>query len=110
MPQELMKRFEERFNTPIYEGDGPTECSPVTCVNPINGTRKYASVGLPIPGVEMRICDDKGGSLPINTIGEICVRGPSVMKGYWKRTEATAESFFWDWFRTSTVGSSSNVR
>lgn len=104
MPQELMKRFEAAYNIAIYEGDGPTECSPVTCVNPINGTRKFASVGLPVPGVEMKICDEHGKELPANTIGEICVRAPSVMKGYWKRPEATAESFFDDWFRTGDLG------
>lgn len=104
MPQELMKRFEQRFGILIYEGDGPTECSPVTCVNPINGLKKYASVGLPVPGVEMCIKDENGDNVADNSIGEICVRAPSVMKGYWKKEEATRESFFGEWFRTGDLG------
>ncbi|MDH5544112.1 MAG: long-chain fatty acid--CoA ligase [Gammaproteobacteria bacterium] len=104
MPKQLMRDFEKQFNVPVYEGDGPTECSPVTCINPIQGQRKIASVGLPIPGVEMSIMDGNGQFLPTNTTGEICVRAPSVMAGYWKRPEATAESFFGDWFRTGDLG------
>ncbi len=104
MPVEVMRRFEERFGIPVYEGDGPTECGPVTCVNPIGGVRKSASVGLPIPRVEMKILDDAGQELPRNENGEICVRGPNVMKGYWNRPEETAESFFGDWFRTGDIG------
>lgn len=104
MPAAIMQQFEARFGVPICEGDGPTECSPVTCVNPIDGIRKPASVGLPIPNVDMEIYDDEGAQLGIDKIGEICVRGPNVMKGYWKLPEATAESFFGEWVRTGDLG------
>jgi len=104
MPVEVMRRFEEHFSVPIHEGDGPTECSPVTCVNPIGGVRKPASVGLPVPDVEIEIFDDEGGGLAVDEIGEICVRGPNVMKGYWNLPEATAESFFNEWVRTGDLG------
>ena len=104
MPQELMTRFEERFGKLIYEGDGPTECSPVTCVNPVDGLRKPASVGLPIPDVEMCILDQDAKELPDGDIGEICVRGDNIMKGYWNRPEDTAQSFYGDWFRTGDLG------
>ena len=104
MPQALMRRFEDRFGKAIYEGDGPTECSPVTCVNPIGGLRKPASVGLPLPQVEMAIFDSNGHPVPNNQLNEICVRGPNVMKGYWNRAEETRESFFGDWFRTGDLG------
>jgi long-chain acyl-CoA synthetase len=104
MPVEVMRQFEERFGIPIHEGDGPTECSPVTCVNPIGGERKPASVGLAVPDVEFQICDDEGGELSQGEIGEICVRGPNVMKGYWNLPEATAESFFGEWVRTGDLG------
>lgn len=104
MPIELMKRFEERFGLSIYEGDGPTECSPVTCVNPIGGERKPGSVGQPVPRVEMSIRDSDGKNVPNGEIGEICVRGPNIMKGYWKRPAETAECFFNDWFRTGDLG------
>ena len=104
MPQELMKQFEERFGLPIYEGDGPTECSPVTCVNPIGGLRKPGSVGPPIPDVEMTIRDRGGDELPDEQIGEICVRGDNVMTGYWNLPEETAAAFFGEWFRTGDLG------
>jgi long-chain acyl-CoA synthetase len=104
MPVEVMRRFEARFGIPVHEGDGPTECSPVTCVNPIGGERKPASVGLPLPDVEIEIFDEEGGRIPAGEIGEICVRGPNVMKGYWNLPEATAESFFGEWVRTGDLG------
>ncbi len=104
MPVAVMRQFGERFGLPIYEGDGPTECSPVTCVNPIGKVTKPASVGLPVPNVEIEILDDKGKQLPVDEIGELCVRGANVMKGYWNLPQATAESFFGDWFRTGDLG------
>jgi long-chain acyl-CoA synthetase len=104
MPVEVMRRFEERFGFPILEGDGPTECSPVTCVNPPDGTRKPASVGPAIPGVEIGIFDDAGACLETGAIGEVCVRGPNVMQGYWGLPEATAEAFFGEWLRTGDLG------
>ncbi len=104
LPVEVMKRFEEKYDVPICEGDGPTECSPVTCVNPIDGERKPGSIGPPILGVEMKIVDEKGDELPTGEIGEIVVRGESVMKGYFKRPEETAEVFFGEWYRTGDMG------
>ncbi len=104
MPVEIMKQFEERFGKLIYEGDGPTECSPVTCVNPIHGRRKVGTVGLPIPGVAMKIMDESGQEIPRGTVGEICVQGPNVMKGYWNHPEETRAAFFGPWFRTGDLG------
>ena len=104
MPVEILKQFEERYGKLIYEGDGPTECSPVTCVNPIGGRRVIGSVGTVVPDVEMTILDDHANELPHGQIGEICVRGPNVMKGYWQRPEETAEAFFDEWFRTGDLG------
>ncbi|WP_296695645.1 AMP-binding protein [Thiocapsa sp. UBA6158] len=104
MPASLMAAFQERFGIPILEGDGPTECGPVTCVNPIAGVRKPGSIGLPIPTVETRILDPEGREVADGTYGEVCVRGPSVMQGYHNQPEATRESFFGDWFRTGDLG------
>lgn len=104
LPLEILERFEARFGKTIYEGDGPTECSPVTCVNPIFGLRKKGSVGVPIPGVDMEIRGEDGAELPRGQIGEICVRGPNVMKGYWKLPAETQGSFFGEWFRTGDLG------
>jgi long-chain acyl-CoA synthetase len=110
MPLEVMKQFEERFGVLIYEGDGPTECSPVTCFNPIDGLRKPQSVGPAIPGVEMKIMDENGNEKPVGEPGEICVRGPNVMKGYWKQPEETAAAFFGEWFRTGDLGTEDEDR
>jgi len=108
LPQAVMTAFEERFGIPILEGDGPTECGPVTSVNPPAGPRKPGSVGPPIPGVEMRIADIDGRTLPDGEHGEVCVRGPSVMRGYWNLPDETAQSFHDDpagpWFRTGDLG------
>lgn len=104
LPAAVMTAFEERFHIPILEGDGPTECSPVTCVNPPVGRRKPGSVGLPVPGVEMRILDAAGQEVTDGNPGEVCVRGPNVMKGYFKLPDATRDAFFGDWFRTGDLG------
>ncbi|MDH5377693.1 MAG: long-chain fatty acid--CoA ligase [Gammaproteobacteria bacterium] len=104
MPQALMQRFEERFGFPLLEGDGPTECSPVTCVNPVDGVRKPASVGLPVSRVEMAILDSSAKPVADNEMGEICVRAPSVMKGYYNLPEETAKTFYGDWLRTGDLG------
>jgi len=104
LPVAVLRGFEERFLLPVLEGDGPTECGPVTCVNPLEGERKPGSVGLPIPDVEMRILDKEGAELADGEMGEVCVRGPNVMKGYLNLPEADAESFFGDWFRTGDLG------
>lgn len=104
MPVEVLRRFESRFGVRVYEGDGPTECSPVTCVNPVEGLTKPGTVGLPVPEVEMKIVDDQGLVLPDGVVGEIAVRGPSVMKGYWRQEQATAEVFRDGWFLTGDLG------
>jgi len=104
MPVELLDQFEQRYGFPILEGDGPTECSPVTCVNPLDGERKPGSVGLPVPDVQMSIMDDTGQPLHHGEVGEICVLGPNVMKGYWNQPQATSETFFGEWVRTGDLG------
>ncbi len=104
LPVEVLQRFEAKFGVKIYEGDGPTECSPVTCVNPVGGLAKPGTVGLPVPGVEMRIVDDEGNELPSGMVGEIAVRGANVMKGYWNRPEATQEVLRDGWLLTGDLG------
>jgi len=104
MPEEVMNKFESKFNVLIYEGYGPTECSPVTNVNPIYGTRKTLSVGPSLKHVEVCIKDSEGNNVDNDEIGELCVKGPNVMKGYWNREKETQESFFDEWFRTGDLG------
>ena len=104
MPVEILNQFEEKFGKLIYEGDGPTECSPVTCVNPIDEERKIGSVGLPVPGVKMSIRDDDMNDVANGEIGEICCSGDSMMKGYWNRMEETQEVFHGIWLKTGDLG------
>ena len=104
MPVEMLRRFEQRFGVAVYEGDGPTECSPVTCLNPLDGVRKPGTVGLPVPLVEMTIRDARGEALPRGEVGEICVRGPNVMLGYLGLPAATKAAFFGEWLRTGDLG------
>jgi long-chain acyl-CoA synthetase len=104
LPVDVLHRFEAKFGIRIYEGDGPTECSPVTCVNPIGGLAKPGTVGLPVPGVEMKIVDDEGNQRPSGEVGEIAVRGANVMKGYWNQPEATREVFHGEWLLTGDLG------
>jgi long-chain acyl-CoA synthetase len=104
MPLDVMQRFEAAFGKPIYEGDGPTECSPVTCINPIGNKTKSGTVGLPLPDVEMKVVDEAGKEVPKGTVGEIAVRGPNVMKGYWNLPDETLDVFSGDWFLTGDLG------
>lgn len=84
----------------VYEGYGLTECSPVVSVNPHNKV-KIGTVGPPVPGTEVKAVDEEGTDLGLNEKGELWVRGPQVMKGYWRNEDATAESITEDgWFKT----------
>ncbi|NIA28690.1 MAG: AMP-binding protein [Actinobacteria bacterium] len=69
-------------------------------VNPVGGKRKIGSVGLPILGVGLKIMDDEGKELPVDTVGEVCAKGANIMKGYFKREEESKKSFHGEWFRT----------
>ncbi len=104
MPVALMQAFEKKFDTIVIEGDGPTECSPVTSVNPPLGIRKPGSIGLALPGVDMRIFDDNDREMPVGEVGEIVVRGNNVMLGYHNQPEATAEAMKNGWYHTGDLG------
>ena len=82
---------------------GLTETSPAACINPI-GVDFNGSIGLPIPSTDLSIRDDAGGELGIDAIGEICVRGPQVTRGYWQRPDETEKVFFEGWLRTGDIG------
>ena len=72
-------------------------------INPTNGTQVVGSIGLPVPMTELKIMDEKGKELPTGEIGELCAKGPQVMKGYWKRDEENKAAFFGDFFRTGDM-------
>ncbi|MDA9771379.1 long-chain fatty acid--CoA ligase [Emcibacteraceae bacterium] len=106
LPVDLWNLYMNRFGLEITEGYGLTEASPVTHASPIGGGTIPGSIGFPLPGTEAFIMDreEKGKILPVGEVGEICVRGPQVMKGYWKRDDATAEVMIDGALRTGDVG------
>jgi long-chain acyl-CoA synthetase len=105
MPVELMRAFEEQFGCAILEGYGLSETSPVASFNRRDRERKPGSIGLPLDGVEMRVVDAEGAEVAQGEVGEIVIRGHNVMKGYWRRPEATAEAIDAEgWFRTGDMG------
>ncbi|MFC7049159.1 long-chain-fatty-acid--CoA ligase [Emcibacter nanhaiensis] len=93
LPMELARSFREKMGVTVTEGYGLTEASPVVCTNRYDQPSVIGSIGLPLPGTEIIIVDreDHTKEMPVGEAGEICVRGPQVMKGYWKRPDATAE-------------------
>ena len=87
----------------LVEGYGLTESAPVTHANPIYGVRKTGSIGLPLPSVDAKIVDDEGRPLPTGEAGELAVKGPNVMLGYWNRPEETAQTLKDGWLFTGDV-------
>lgn len=87
----------------LAEGYGLTETSPVLTINPLNGTDRTGTIGLPISSTEIKMLDDDGKEVEMGEPGELCARGPQVMKGYWQRPEDTAQVMFEDWFKTGDV-------
>jgi len=103
MPVEIMRGFEEKFGCIILEGYGLSETSPVASFNHPGQVRKPGSIGTPVEGVQLRLVDDAGQTVPDGEIGEIAIRGHNVMKGYWGKPEATAEAITDGWFRTGDL-------
>src|ERR671922_2057799 len=104
MPVEIMRAFEKKFGCQILEGYGLSETSPVASFNRRDRERKPGSIGIPVDGVEMRVIDDDGNEVPPGEVGEIAIRGHNVMKGYWRRPDATAEAIDPDgWFKTGDM-------
>ena len=104
MPVELMRSFEKLFNVRVLEGYGLSETSPLACFNHIEKPSKPGTVGQPIFGVDVRCFDDDDKEVARGTRGEVVIRGTNVMKGYYKRPEATAEAFRNGWFHTGDIG------
>jgi len=104
LPGQVLKDFEAKFKIPLIEGYGLSEASPVVTKNPLDGTRKAGSIGLPIPHVEVSIQDDRGRELADTEIGELCVRGGNVMQGYWNQPEETAKAIREGWLLTGDIG------
>ena len=87
----------------IHEGYGLTECSPFSSYNH-DFSHRFGSIGMPIENVDMKIADEAGNELPAGEMGEIIIRGPNVMKEYWRKPEATAEAIRNGWLRSGDIG------
>ena len=103
MPQEVSRRWTERFGRPIYEGYGLTETSPFACYNH-DFRHKFGSVGTAIENFELKILDENDEELPLGQWGEICIKGPGVMQGYWRRPEDSARALRSGWFHSGDIG------
>lgn len=103
LPVDVIKRFEYLTNAVISEGYGLSETSPTTHRNPTNGTRKVGSIGIPVPFTDCLIVDDYGQELPPMAIGELLIRGPQVMKGYWGNKDETNKALQNDWLYTGDL-------
>ncbi|MGL5929174.1 MAG: long-chain-fatty-acid--CoA ligase [Dermatophilaceae bacterium] len=103
MPLEVMRSFEAKLGCVILEGYGLSETSPVASFNLPDRERKPGTIGVAIPGCEMRVVDATGADVPTGEVGEIAIRGDNVMKGYWQNPEATAEAIPDGWFRTGDL-------
>jgi long-chain acyl-CoA synthetase len=104
LPLEIVEPFEKKFGGRLMEGYGLTEASPVVSAHRLSGVRKLGSVGQPIPGVDVAILDDADRPVPTGEVGEVCVRGPNVMLGYYRLAEETARTLRNGWLHTGDVG------
>jgi long-chain acyl-CoA synthetase len=98
------EKWKEVTGVALAEGYGLTETSPVAICNPIDGTERIGTIGMPLPNTEVMIADDAGNPVPLGERGEIFIKGPQVMKGYWNRPEETALVMQGDWFKSGDIG------
>ncbi|MDN7243478.1 fatty acid--CoA ligase family protein [Planococcus sp. N028] len=103
MPVALLHSFEEKFNVRISEGYGLSEASPVTCFNPLDRERKAGSIGTSIVNVENKVVNELGDEVAVGEVGELIVRGPNVMKGYYKMPEETNAAIRNGWLYTGDL-------
>ena len=97
-------QWEQLTNCPLLEAYGLSETSPAATINPYNGTHRKGTIGLPLPNTDIKIFDDNKKEVAVGEPGEIGIKGPQVMKGYWNRPEETANCMHGDYFLTGDVG------
>jgi long-chain acyl-CoA synthetase len=103
MPGEVLRGFEEKFGCKILEGYGLSETSPVASFNHPDRERKVGSIGTPIEGVEMKVVDEDDNEVAQGEVGEIVIKGPNVMKGYWRKEDETRKAITDGWFHTGDM-------
>jgi long-chain acyl-CoA synthetase len=99
----VAERWRELTGTPIVEGFGLTESSPVLTFNPLTGLSKDGTTGIPVPSTEIKCVDENGNQVPVGEPGEVIARGPQIMLGYWQRPEETAKTLKDGWLHTGDV-------
>ena len=99
----VSERWRELTGTPLVEGFGLTESSPVLTFNPLTGLSKDGSIGIPVPSTEVKCVDDNGNEVPVGQSGELVARGPQIMLGYWQKPEETAASIKNGWLHTGDI-------
>jgi long-chain acyl-CoA synthetase len=104
MPVEVMRAFNEKFQVTILEGYGLSETSPIATFSRLEREVKPGSIGLPVWGIDVRLVDQNDQEVGPNELGEIVIRGHNIMKGYYKRPEATAEAIRNGWFHSGDIG------
>jgi long-chain acyl-CoA synthetase len=105
LPAQVQADFEAITGGRLVEGYGLSEASPVTHCNPLTDQCRNGSIGLPLPGVEAAIVNQETGEpVPVGSVGELVVRGPNIMQGYWNRAEETSQTFRQGWMRTGDLG------
>ncbi len=101
----VAERWKHATGIPIAEGYGLSETSPVLTTNPVDGTGRLGTIGIPVPSTDIVIIDDAGKKVALDVPGEICAKGPQVMKEYWNQPKETAKVFTSDgWFKTGDIG------
>src|SRR3954451_9626371 len=103
MPGEVLRGFEEKFGCKILEGYGLSETSPVASFNHPDRERKVGSIGTPIEGVQMKVVDEADNEVAQGEVGEIVIKGPNVMKGYWRNDDETQKAIKDGWFHTGDM-------
>jgi long-chain acyl-CoA synthetase len=99
----VAEKWQKVTGTTLAEGYGLTETSPVATCNPIDGTERIGTIGLPLPNTECKIVDDDGKEVALGEKGELCVKGPQVMRGYWNRPDETEKVMDGEWLKTGDI-------
>ncbi|WP_143961534.1 AMP-binding protein [Litoribacter populi] len=100
----VAEKWKKVTGVPIAEGYGLTETSPVATCNPIDGTERIGYIGVPLPNTEIKAIDEEGNEVATGEKGELCIKGPQVMRRYWNKPEETKEVFEGEWFKTGDIG------
>ena len=103
LQKSVLERWKKRTGITIAEGYGLTETAPVVAVNPLDGNVKIGTIGLPVPNTDVILIDDDNNEVPCGKPGELCIKGPQVMKGYWQNQKETDNSFYKDYFKSGDV-------